>query len=209
MRQPQLVEVTADGQRHVRYDFAAHLDRARPMVRLDVDGRVRAFDHPGKDSTGAAFALAELGIARRFLAAEGAGLQWVDGFAAWCETLSHHGPYRGYLGTVDSGWVYSGVYILMLPASMVTAGKPLELSVHVPSSGGGDWFMVHEYHNVLEATADVVAPRPGTPVVPADQAAQVVPVMPVITAFTPHLDGQFGVTMAEFSVELAPDHAAE
>lgn len=288
--QPQLVEVTADGQRHVRYDFAAHLDRARPMVRLDVDGRVRAFDHPGKDSTGAAFALAELGIARRFLASEGAGLQWVDGFAAWCETPPHRGPYRGYLGTVDSGWVYnhqngrviwrtapvpekkptavafvggtgyspgqaelscdgqrllrfdmaaprdgrwsegdvqlrylhggdtrsatitygiSGVYILTLPASMVTAGKPLELSVHVPPSGGGDWFMVHEYHTVLEATADVVAPRPGTPVDPVDQAAQAAPAMPVIMAFTPHLDGQFGLTMAEFSVELAPGHAAE
>jgi hypothetical protein len=283
--QPQIVEITAEGRRLVRYDFAAHLDRARPMVRLDADGRIRPFDHPGKDSTGAVFALADPGIARRYLAAEGTGRQWVDGFAAWRETPPQRGPYRGYLGTVDSGWVYShqngrvawrtapvpdkkptavafvggtgyapgqaelacdgrrllrfdmavprdgrwsegdvqlrylhggdtrsatipygisGVYVLLLPASMVTAGKPLELSVHVPPNGGGDWFMVHEYRDVLEATADVVSPRPRAPADLAHQAAPALPAMPVIAAFTPHLDGQFGVTIAEFSVDLAP-----
>jgi hypothetical protein len=43
---------------------------------------------------------------------------------------------------------------------------------------------VHEYRDVAEDTPS--SPR-----------------KPTITAFTPHLDGKFGVTIAEYAVELA------
>jgi hypothetical protein len=82
----------------------------------------------------------------------------------------------------------SGVYVLRLPASSVTPGQPLHLVVKVPAVGGGDWFMVHEYHDVAAATATAKIPAPPKP---------------AIAAFTPHLDGQFGVTIAEYLVELA------
>ena len=82
----------------------------------------------------------------------------------------------------------SGVYLLRLPASRVTAGQPLNLVVRVPAVGGGDWFMVHEYRDVAEATAAASIP---------------IPHKPTITAFTPHLDGKFGVTIADYAVELA------
>ncbi|MHB8866950.1 MAG: hypothetical protein ACYC6N_31695, partial [Pirellulaceae bacterium] len=81
----------------------------------------------------------------------------------------------------------SGVYLLRLPASHVTPGRPLNLTVRVPNVGGGDWFMVHEYRDVAAATADASIPRPH---------------QPAITAFTPHLDGKFGVTIAEYVVDL-------
>ena len=82
----------------------------------------------------------------------------------------------------------SGVYLLRLPASHVQPGQPLNLEVRVPAVGGGDWFMVHEYRDVTEATADASIPSPHKP---------------AITAFTPHLDGKFGVTIAQYAVELA------
>ena len=47
----------------------------------------------------------------------------------------------------------SGVYLLRLPASRVQPGQPLNLAVRVPTAGGGDWFMVHEYRDAAEATA--------------------------------------------------------
>ena len=78
----------------------------------------------------------------------------------------------------------SGVYLLRLPASHVTPGKPLNLAVRVPPVGGGDWFMVHEYRDLAEATADASVPHPKKP---------------AIAAFTPHLDGKFGVTIAEYA----------
>ncbi len=81
----------------------------------------------------------------------------------------------------------SGVYLLRLPASHVNAGQPLNLVVRVPAVGGGDWFMVHEYRDVAEATAATSIPSPHKP---------------TITAFTPHLDGKFGVTIADYAVEL-------
>jgi hypothetical protein len=81
----------------------------------------------------------------------------------------------------------SGVYLLRLPASQITPSKPLNLAVKVPAVGGGDWFMVHEFREVSKATADASIPNPQRP---------------AITAFTPHLDGKFGVTIAEYTVEL-------
>jgi hypothetical protein len=81
----------------------------------------------------------------------------------------------------------SGVYALVLPASKVTQGKPLTLTVRVPP-GGGDWFMVHAYGSVREATSLALSPRP------ARQS---------IAAFTPHVDGKFGVTIAEYTLDLA------
>ena len=47
--------------------------------------------------------------------------------------------------------------------------------------------MVHEFREVSKATADASIPNPQRP---------------AITAFTPHLDGKFGVTIAEYTVEL-------
>jgi hypothetical protein len=81
----------------------------------------------------------------------------------------------------------SGVYLLLLPASHATPGKPLNLAVRVPPVGGGDWFMVHEYRDAAEATADASLPHPRKP---------------AVAAFTPHLDGKFGVTIAEYAVDL-------
>ena len=52
----------------------------------------------------------------------------------------------------------SGVYVLRLPASRVTPGKPLNLAVRVPAAGGGDWFMVHEYRDVAAVTSDASVP---------------------------------------------------
>ena len=46
--------------------------------------------------------------------------------------------------------------------------------------------MVHEYRDVAAATDDAAPPDARTP---------------AIAAFTPHLDGKFGVTIAEFPVE--------
>jgi len=83
----------------------------------------------------------------------------------------------------------SGVYLLRLPASHVTPGKPLCLAAKFPAAGGGDWFMVHEYRDLVEATADASIPQPRKP---------------AITAFTPHLEGKFGLTIGEYSVEPAP-----
>ena len=76
-----------------------------------------------------------------------------------------------------------GIYVLVLPASKVTPGKPLALMVKGPT--GGEWFMVHEYRNVQETTRPVMCPMPEEP---------------AIAAFTPHLNAQFGVTVAEYEV---------
>ena len=80
----------------------------------------------------------------------------------------------------------SGIYVLVLPASKVTAGKPLDLAVKVPP-GGGDWFMVHECRSIDEVTRLAICPRPE---------------MSAIAAFTPHKEGRFGVTIAEYEIDL-------
>jgi hypothetical protein len=82
----------------------------------------------------------------------------------------------------------SGVYLLRLPAALVTPGTPLNLRVKVPAVGGGDWFMVHEYRDVAAATRDASLPSPPKP---------------AIMASTPHRDGKFGVTIAEYTVDMA------
>lgn len=86
----------------------------------------------------------------------------------------------------DIPYGISGIYVLTLPASMVTAGKPLDLTVKVLPNGG-DWFMVHECRSIEEATHQAMPPEPE---------------MPAIAAFTPHIDGKFGVTTAEYEVNL-------
>jgi hypothetical protein len=49
-RQPQLVRGS-----EILYDFAERIGDARTFVQLDSDGKPRAFDRPGSDSTGATF----------------------------------------------------------------------------------------------------------------------------------------------------------
>ena len=80
----------------------------------------------------------------------------------------------------------SGVYLLKIPASMVTPGKPLNLSVKMQPEQAGDWFMVHCYRSVSDCTRGAVTPKP---------------TIPAIAAFTPHL-GSAGVTIAEYDVDL-------
>jgi hypothetical protein len=80
----------------------------------------------------------------------------------------------------------SGVFVLVLPASLVTPGRPLALSVKMLDEGQS-WFMIHEYDDSLSAADRVVPPAPCPR---------------VITAFTPHLSGAYGVTGAEFAVEV-------
>jgi hypothetical protein len=273
--EPQVIEMTADGSRRVRYDFVKNIDRAGTLVRLDSDGKERPFDRKGTDSTGATFRCADPGIVARLKSGEGRAWQWVEGFAGWANLPPQRSLYRCYLGSVESGWVYShqksevswltgpvaekkptavafvggtgygrgkaelwcdgkrllqfetstprdcrweaggvefhylhggdvrnettpfgisGVYLLRLPASHVVPGKPLNLAVKVPAVGGGDWFMVHEYRDVAVATADAAIPAPRKP---------------AITAFTPHLDGKFGVTIAEYAVDIPGLHTSQ
>lgn len=264
--QPQLVEMTSDGKRRVRYDFIDQIDSSKVVVRLDQDGKERAFDGKGQDSTGATFAY-NPGELQLLKPGEAKDWQILDGFAEWA-VPPHQGQYRCYLGNVDSGWAYgkeegeitwlttpvpaqrntavafvagsgyapgkvdlscngeklisfdvakavdqqweengvalrfilggdtrnetttfgiSGIYVLMLPASKVTAGKPLTLSIRTPSAGGCDWFMLHEYRSIQDEARHVMCPKP---------------VMPAIAAFTPHVDQRFGVTVAEYEVDL-------
>jgi hypothetical protein len=80
----------------------------------------------------------------------------------------------------------SGIYALLLPPTKVGAGEPLTLAVRV-LPGGADWFMVHEYRCTRDAVRVVLPPLPEKP---------------AIGAFTPHLEGQSGVTVGEFDIEL-------
>lgn len=52
---PQVVRVSDSGQRAVVYDFAERAAEAKCFVRLDSDGKEKAFDASGEDSTGATF----------------------------------------------------------------------------------------------------------------------------------------------------------
>jgi hypothetical protein len=47
--------------------------------------------------------------------------------------------------------------------------------------------MVHEYRSVREATREAICPLPEKP---------------AIAAFTPHIGGDFGVTVAEYEIRL-------
>jgi hypothetical protein len=264
---PQLVDVTADGNRRVLYEFVDHVHDCKTLVRLDQDGKERAFDGQGADSSGATFARISLSPVELLGSEQGNGRQIVDGFTDWIEPPPHRGKYLCYLGGIDAGWAYasgrgelswrtapvpaekttavafvggtgyapgkadlycdgekllsfdmakpsnqqwgadgvelhyifggdtrsettpygiSGIYVLVLPAAKVTAGKSLDLTVKVPP-GGGDWFMVHECRSIDEATRLAICPQPE---------------MPAIAAYTPHKDGRFGVTIAEYEVDV-------
>lgn len=265
---PQLVEVATDGKRKLRYDFVKQIDNAKALVRLDKDGKERAFNSKGEDSTGATFTVISPNPVSLLTAKEGKDWQMVDGFADWVVSPPNRGKYMCYLGGIDAGWAYgakngeliwrtapvpakkttavafvggtgyspgkaelwcngeklltfdttkssdqiweengvqlrfifggdirnetttfgiSGIYVLVLPAAMVTPGEPLDMRVYVPPVGGGDWFMVHESRKMDEVSRLAISPKPE---------------MPAIAAFTPHVGGQFGVTIAEYDVKL-------
>jgi len=105
---PRLLQVAADGRRTTIYRLADQLADARPFVRLDADGRERSFDAGARDSTGASFALLEPSALSRLRAGEGKGWQWVQGFAQSAPgRLTHHSPYRHFLGVAPSTWGYA------------------------------------------------------------------------------------------------------
>jgi hypothetical protein len=81
----------------------------------------------------------------------------------------------------------SGIYILTLPASRLTLGQPLKLTMRVPAKGGG-WVMCHGIPNTLQTVQQQVR-------APKDN-------LPAIEAFTPHKQGESGVTIGEFAVEM-------
>jgi hypothetical protein len=56
---PQVVWVTAKGERELLHDLIERLDSARLLVRLDSTGKERAFDSKGVDSSGATFRRAD------------------------------------------------------------------------------------------------------------------------------------------------------
>ncbi|MBM3474651.1 MAG: hypothetical protein FJX75_15410 [Armatimonadetes bacterium] len=84
----------------------------------------------------------------------------------------------------------SGAFVLVLPASLITPGRPLALSVRMLDEGQS-WFMIHEYADSLAAADRVLPPAPCPR---------------VITAFTPHLSGAYGVTGAEFIAGVWAGH---
>ena len=269
---PELVRVAEHGRRKIVYGFTDHVRDARSFVVLDRDGLERQFDGGNTDSTGATFRLLEPSALTRLRDGEGAGWQWVEGFAgAPTARAPHSGGYRSYLGVVPSWWAYayesgevawktapvperretavvfiagtnydagraelwcngaplitfdtgrsadatwqgngaelrylhgadtrderipyglSGVFVLRLPADRVTPGEPLRLAVRMlPDPANSAWFMVHGYVSALRAADRVVTPEPA---------------MPAILASTPHLSGSYGVTGAEYDIDLGP-----
>ncbi len=74
------------------------------------------------------------------------------------------------------------LFILKLPARLITAGQALALAVRM-KPGGRAWVMVHGYDDPFAAAL----PEPATD---------------AIAAFTPHAGGKQGVTIGEFAVEL-------
>jgi hypothetical protein len=81
----------------------------------------------------------------------------------------------------------SGVYVLHVPSAMATPGKSLVLSARMAKPGGG-WIMCHAFRDTLRRIIDPTpAPEPGEG---------------VIAAFTPHLNEQFGQTIAEYEVNV-------
>ncbi|MEO6436088.1 MAG: hypothetical protein ABIP55_10040 [Tepidisphaeraceae bacterium] len=263
---PQLVRISPAGGRTVLFDFAKHIAAAQCFVRLDKDGKERAFDSAAQDSTGATFKPLgpdAMGRAIAKLQGEWDDLQWVSGFKKWGEAAPNQSAYTSYLGDVDSYWSYaskgevswetdllsqakasaivfvastdfspakaellcenetilsfdtgikenrtwnkdgcelrylhgaeipnrgiSGVYILQLPAGRTTPGQPLHLKMRIPSGGAG-WVMCHGFPNTLATVQQQLEPPD--------------PRIPAIAAFTPHKQDQFGVTIAEFEVEV-------
>ena len=82
-------------------------------------------------------------------------------------------------GATIPGNGISGVYVLHIPGSMLTPGKPLEISTRMAKPGGG-WIMCHAFPHTLQR---IINPTPAPE--PGEQ---------VIAAFTPHLNDQFGLT---------------
>lgn len=80
----------------------------------------------------------------------------------------------------------SGLFVLLLPASMVTVGEPVEITVEMKPGTGG-WFMVHGYEDAIREAAESLIPKPE---------------MRAIAAFTPHGEGAFGLTIAEYGLDL-------
>ena len=80
----------------------------------------------------------------------------------------------------------SGVFILKMPARLITPGKSLKLALRMKSPGSG-WVMVHGYQDPFQATCTAIPPEPP---------------MDAIAAFTPHVSGKQGVTIGEFDVPL-------
>lgn len=271
--QPQLVEVTKEGQRRVVYDFVERIDQARPFVRLDADGQDRPFDGVGEDSTGATFQRIPPSPIETLRQGEGRDWQWVEGFAKGL--VGGTGPYPCFLGSVESWWRHldpafyhqpaeregdvawltapaparketavvfvggtsysdaeaelwangrrllgfrtnlaadarwregdvelryffggdtrderipyglSGLFVLHLPASLITPGEPLRLSVRWLAGAPDAWFMAHGVHHALEASKLAAPPQPPRP---------------CLAAFTPHRHGAFGVTGADYEV---------
>jgi hypothetical protein len=94
-------------------------------------------------------------------------------------------------GATIPGNGISGVYVVRLPGSKVTPGKPIQLSMHMTKNGG--WIMCHAVRDLLKTALDPLPPPS--------------PAAPVIAAFTPHRDGKFGVTIGEFDIEPhLPNH---
>jgi hypothetical protein len=81
----------------------------------------------------------------------------------------------------------SGIYLLRLPDSKVTAGQALNLAMRIPAKGGG-WVMCHGFPNTSAAVRQEVHS-------PDDR-------VPAIAAFTPHRDDCSGLTIGEFVVNL-------
>jgi len=81
----------------------------------------------------------------------------------------------------------SGLFVVRVPAALITPGEPIELKVKLDPAGGSAWFMVHAYENAEEAL------QWGRPPLPEK---------PFIAAFTPHKDGHFGVAIGQYAVPL-------
>jgi hypothetical protein len=87
----------------------------------------------------------------------------------------------------------SGLFLLRLPAALVTPGKPLKLSVKMLAGAPDAWFMVHGCRYALRVTGLAALPEPARP---------------GMAAFTPHRNGTFGVTGADYEVELGETEEA-
>ena len=81
----------------------------------------------------------------------------------------------------------SGLFVVRVPARIVVPGEPLRMRVKLRSGDGGAWFMVHGYEDAEDALQPGHAP---------------LPTQPALAAFTPHAQGQFGLTIGEYTVPL-------